>query len=196
MDSQADASLIHCPQCRGALKVTRYSERIDERCPVCGVEVELLVFPRLFGSPPPPLSPAATEAGAVCAFFPGLKAVKVCDECGCLLSEKAAVAWGGGDYCLPCLHRLREERKSTDFVARASLHDHRALALVTWLAPFTLFTAPLAVFLLMRYRKDRTTFVPRGKARWWTAMVLALAWIALWSALLLALAWLFLDSIS
>jgi hypothetical protein len=158
--------------------------------------VETTFFPRLHSQPSAPLSPPALDGGAVCAFFPSLRAVKVCDECGCLLSEKASVSWSGGDYCLPCLHRLREERREGSFIARTSLHDHRALALVTLLAPFTLFTAPLALFILLRYRKDRASFSPRSRVRWHLAMVLSLLWIGLWTALLAVLAWLFVDSIS
>jgi len=190
------ATLLRCPSCRSGLRLAEFPERLDERCPVCGSKVEMLLFPRLRSSPPPPYAPPAVEGGTVCSFFPELKATKVCDECGCLLSEAASVTWGDGDYCLPCLHRLREEKREGDFIARASLHDNRALALVTLLAPFTLFTAPLALFILLRYRKQRASFAPRGRARWWLALVLSLAWIALWTALLVTLAWLFIDSIS
>lgn len=188
--------LFRCPSCRSGLHVQTSSRRLAERCPVCGSEVEATLFPRLRAALPPPSSPLAVDGGSVCSFFPELKASKVCDECGCLLSEKAAVSWADGDYCLPCLHRLREERREGDFIARASLHDHRALALVTLLAPFTLFTAPLALFILLRYRKERASFTPRGRARWWLAFVLSLLWIGLWTALLAFLAWLFIDSIS
>jgi uncharacterized Tic20 family protein len=69
-------------------------------------------------------------------------------------------------------------------VARSRLHDNRALALVTLLAPLTLFTAPIAVFILLKNRKNLSSFAPRGRVRWWIAMILAILWIAVWTVLL------------
>ncbi len=67
-----------------------------------------------------------------------------------------------------------------NFVGRAQLYDNRALALVTWLAPLTLFTAPIALFLLLRHRRESAAFVPRSHARWWIAMGLSVTWLLVW----------------
>lgn len=182
---ESEAAVLQCPACRSPLKVARPVDGISEDCPVCRAQVHLTMFPRLFGGPGKGEEdlPAA-EGEALCSFFPALRAEKVCDECGCFLSHRAAVAWGGRDLCLPCVHRLREIERSRDFVGQAKLNDRRALFLVTLLAPFSLFTAPIALVMLFRQRGVRGGFVPRSGAVWWIALILAVACLLAWIVLL------------
>ncbi|MEX2580319.1 MAG: hypothetical protein WD342_14770 [Verrucomicrobiales bacterium] len=184
--TQAGEAVLQCPKCRSGLNVNRATDRIEEKCPVCRGELSLTVFPRLFAAPSNEAAPATSTSGseASCAFYPELKAEKICDRCGCFLSGKAAVRWDGRDFCVPCLHWLREEEKAVDFVARVDFHENRALALVTWLAPLSLFTAPVALYLLVRYRKESPGFVPRGRGRWWLAAFLSVAWLIAWLAVI------------
>lgn len=187
MEAAEAEPILQCPTCRSALSVNREVEEVDERCPVCRSEVSLRVFPRLYREPVDTApSKLASDSEAKCNFYPELPAEKVCDECGCFQSGKAAVRWGNLDLCLPCLHRLREEKKSAAFVARSALHDNRALALVTLFAPLSLFTAPVAIFLLLKNRKNPETFEPRSAVRWWLAMFLSVAWLIVWIVLITA----------
>lgn len=172
-------------------------ERLEESCPVCKSEMTLYVFPRLFRSPAKSTSgQLSVDGDATCTFYPELKAEKVCDACGCFMSEKAAVRWNDGDYCLPCIHRLREEERSAAFLARTNRYDYRALALVLLLAPFSLFTAPIAIYLLLRYRKANVTFVPGSKAVWWIAMILSILALAGWAILIVIWVSLLVDEFS
>lgn len=184
MSDSTSLPTLQCPNCRSALQVADSAREVEEKCPVCRGDVWITVFDRFRRRPlRRDAGRLGDESQASCTFYPELAAEKVCDECGCLLSEKAAVRWGDEDLCLPCLHRLREEKKSTRFVARAKLYDNRALILVTLLAPFTLFTAPIALVLLWKQRNQGATFESRGRWRWWTAMILAVAWLAAWVVL-------------
>lgn len=189
--------ILQCPGCRSRLKVGREISFFEEECPVCRREVSVTVFPRMFrewavaeaGAP-------AAEGEASCSFFPGERAEKVCDECGCFLSERAAVVWAGRDLCLPCVHRLREVEKDSGFIGRTRLQDKRALALVTWLAPLSLFTAPLALYLLLRYRGRPEGFAPRSRLTWWIAFGLAITWLIVWLVLIVVWVSLVLDGFS
>ncbi len=185
--SELHPAILQCPSCRSPLKVGRRIEALEESCPVCRAEVSVTTFPRLYGdyareAPGVPVG----EGEASCSFFPELRAETVCDECGCFLSRRAAVRWTGRDLCLPCLHRLREVERVPDCIGKARHYDRRALELVTWLAPFTLFTAPLALFLLLRQRGKPQGFVPRSRAVWWIALTLSVGWIAAWLVLIVA----------
>lgn len=185
--SELHKAILHCPSCRSPLKVGRRVETLEEGCPVCRAEVSVTMFPRLYGDfAREEADEPVAEGEASCSFFPELRAEKVCDECGCFLSRRAAVPWGGRVLCLPCLHRLREVEKTTDCIGRTRHHDRRALELVTWLAPFTLFTAPLALFLLLRQRGKPEGFVPRSRAVWWIALALSVGWIVAWLVLIVA----------
>lgn len=189
LSPSSHAAILQCPACRSPLKVGRRVETLEERCPVCRAEVSATVFPRLYGDFAAELPDVpAGEGEASCSFFPEWRAEKVCDECGCFLSRRAAASWASRDLCLPCLHRLREVEKTPDCIARARHDDRRALGLVTWLAPFTLFTAPLALFLLLRQRGRAEGFVPRRRTVWWIALGLSLVWMGAW--LVLIVAWL------
>ncbi len=182
----AAAALLDCPKCRTSVEVS-FSEIVEQQCPVCLIRLERHVYPRLFHEPESNAGSqgmVSVSGDATCHFYPELKAELVCDECGCLMSRKASVDWGGRDLCMPCLHNLRENKQSADFQAKTKLYDNRALALVTWLAPVSLFTAPIAFFLLLKNRKANRGFVPRGPFRWWLALLLSIAWMALWGFLL------------
>ncbi|MEM1441188.1 MAG: hypothetical protein AAGF67_02530 [Verrucomicrobiota bacterium] len=187
METESREALLQCPTCRNLLTVNREVESLEDKCPVCQSKVEIEVFPRLFREPIIRVeTKIADESEAACTFFPELKAEKVCDGCGSLLSEKATIVWGEDEVCMPCLYRFREEEKSLRFLPHAILNDNRALALVTILAPLSLVTAPLALILLLRHRKEKDTIFPRSRWRWWTAMVLSVFWILIWIAILTA----------
>ncbi len=184
MESSVEQAILQCPSCRSELSISGELDGLEEKCPICQSEVWIRGFPRLYRAPVRKDSPSfADDSKAQCSFYPNLEAEKVCDECGCFLSERAAVRWGGEDFCLPCLHRLREEKKTSRFLARAKLYDNRALALVTLLAPFSLFTAPLALVLLWKHRRDSERFESRSPWRWWLALVLSVGWIIAWGIL-------------
>ncbi len=179
---------VQCPACRSPLAVGRQVDLVEEKCPVCRAPVFLALFPRLYGEfAPVPDETAAASGEATCSFYPELRAEKVCDQCGCFLSKRAATGWAGRDLCLPCLHRLREVEHDAEFIPKASLRDRQALALVTWLAPFSLATAPAALFLLLKQRGKPGGFEPRSGSTWWVAFSLAILWIVVW--LLLIGAW-------
>ena len=184
-DTGKTEATLQCPTCRNNLSVDQSTDRVSEDCPVCRSEVRMTMFPRFYRDPPRQIdSTLASDDEAVCSFYPELRAEKVCDACGCLMSQKASVKWGDKDYCLPCLYRLREEKKDAAFVARARLYDNRALALVAWFAPLSLLTAPVALFLLLRHRKGNQSFVPRSAARWWLAFLLTVGWLIFWGVML------------
>lgn len=186
---------VQCPACRSPLAVGRQVDLVEERCPVCRAEVFLALFPRLYGEFAPVIDePAAGSDEATCSFYPELRAEKVCDQCGCFLSAKAATQWTGRDLCLPCLHRLREIDHDPGFIPKATLRDRQALVLVTWLAPFTLATAPIALFMLLRQRGKPRTFEPRRATIWWIALVLSIGWILIWLLLIGAWATLVIES--
>ncbi len=153
------------------------------KCSFCHVPVTARIFPRLTIEPPAdPLTSAAGGGEATCQFYPGLKAEVICDECGCFMSQKASITWGEKILCMPCLHTLRETKADTNYRASLKIWDNRALALLAFL-PFTLFTAPIALFVLFRYRNEPRGWIPRSSFRWWLALfltgVILLGWITL-----------------
>lgn len=182
---------VNCPKCRSVLPddVLQYHSDSDlASCPACRATVYAKVYPRLHVESIPKkdsgLNGVSEEGDAVCSFYPDLKAEAVCEECGCLLSEKASVIWSGNSFCMPCLHSLREKKGSDAFLSKRTLYDNSALGLVLFLAPLSLFTAPMALYYLIRYRNSSRGIVPRGKGRWVLAMILSAGIMMGWLFLL------------
>jgi hypothetical protein len=47
--------------------------------------------------------------------------------------------------------------------------------------------------ILLRHRGDTSRFENGGRVRWWVAMILALAWLAMWTLLIVVWTSLILD---
>ena len=86
-----------------------------------------------------------------------------CDGCGRYLCGDCKADWLGKTMCLGCIHTQREVKGAGEFQSRVTLYDNIALALVVF--PFAslfygvflvLFTAPVALFLVIRYRGRST----------------------------------------
>ena len=129
---------------------------------------------------------AAGEADARCRYLSELKAETVCEGCGALLSQPAAISWAEKFWCLPCVHRLRRDEKGdgSGFVAERKIYDNLALMMVTLLLPLSLLTAPVALYFLVRYRKAPRGLVPRSSLRWWLALIFSMLSLAVWLGLL------------
>ena len=152
-------------------------------CRGCRVKLELSVAPMARSRSEAIAGSIAAEDDARCRFLPELKAETVCDSCGALLSEKAAAHWGAKVFCLPCVHRVRARDavdKGQGLLGRLKIYDNLALLLVTLLAPLSLLTAPVALYLLIRYRRAPRGLVPRTAGRWWLALVLSLISLSVW----------------
>jgi len=182
---------VTCPKCRAVLPeevLQHHSVSEQASCPACRAPVYVSAFPRLRSgeilNEKSGLNKVSEEGDAVCQFYPELKAETVCDECGCFMSSKASVTWGARVLCLPCLHQLREKKGDDEFLAKRTLYDNTALGLVLFLSPLSLFTAPWALYYLIRYRNSSRGLVPRGKARWILALVLSLGFMLGWLLLL------------
>lgn len=176
--------IIACPKCRMENEVEAVGVG-ETNCQFCRAPISFRIFPRLTKAPPKKLQPHPAEGGdATCQFYPELKAEVICDECGCFMSEKASVNWDGKTFCLPCLHNLREQKADTNYRASLKIWDNRALGLLAML-PLTLFTGPIALFVLLRFRKEPVGWVPRGRFRWWLALVFSIIVLSGWTALVI-----------
>jgi len=170
---------VFCPICCVPID----AESTSELCRGCGTELEIAVSPVPRSKGDAIAGAIAGEGDARCRYLPELKAETVCDSCGALLSEKAGAHWGTKVYCLPCVHRLRDSDEIEEgggLLGKLLIYDNLALLLVTLLAPLSLLTAPVALYLLIRYRKAPRGIVPRSAGRWWLALVVAVISLSLW----------------
>ena len=202
---------IRCASCQLPLPDTPFLQGGRGRCSYCQKPLRVFLEKALYqpiGMAPPPLqdeTPPA-EGEAVCFYNPARRATKVCDHCGVYISDAWAAPWGSMTICLKCLEQLRSKSQDQRFEASRTLWDNVALGLVWTPLLFgalslvliltiflgfipvlvlgaTMFTAPAALFLGLRFWNAPRSLAPRGRTRLILALILALALIVVWSLL-------------
>ena len=145
-------------------------------------------------------APVARAAGgdeSLCFFHPGSAAEKACDHCGRFLCAICATPWLGGLLCPECITtavakgkesfaNARPEEGADSLPTRRVLYDTLALqfALVPMLIfYFTIFTAPVALYIALRFWNRPRSLVPRTRVRAVFAILIASAQIIGWLSL-------------
>ena len=133
---------------------------------------------------------AVEGSEATCFYHARKKAVVPCDRCGRFLCALCQVELSGENWCPSCIALHRKQGKLAGLDNRRMLYDNIALLLavgpvavvVFWF--FTLVTAPATLFVVIRYWRAPSSLVPRTKARFVIAGVVALLQLAAWGVLL------------
>ena len=145
-------------------------------------------------------APVARAAGgdeSLCFFHPGSAAEKACDHCGRFLCAICATPWLGGLLCPECITTAvakgkesfadpKQDEGADSLPTRRVLYDTLALqlALVPMLIIyFTLFTAPIALYIALRYWNRPRSLIPRTRVRAVFAILIASAQIIAWVSL-------------
>ncbi len=178
-------SPLKCPKCESRLD----SILNGERCWRCGSYLWIDVFPALFreGASGPGAEVAMTDGESTCFYHPSKRAVLPCHGCGRFLCGLCDCELNGEHFCPACLEvgkskgkiqALENQRTSYDSIAFA-LAVLPVVTLVFWFLTF--LTAPLALFVAIRYWKAPLSIVRRSKIRFVLAIVAAVVQIAAWS---------------
>jgi len=157
-----------------------------ERCPGCDTLVQVDLFPAWFR----PIAAGAlgeqilVEGEASCFYHPAKKAVQSCDACGRFLCGLCDCELQNRHFCPACLESGRQKGKIKNLQNQRTRHDKIALALA--ILPvltfyFTLVTAPLALYIVIRHWKSPLSVIPHTRWRYVTAAVLSIAQIVGWS---------------
>ena len=178
-------SVVTCTKCGDVLNESLFNQSAWSSCPSCSSQLRVEVFPTLFRGPAQvqAAQSVVTEGEAGCFYHPNKKAVLPCETCGRFLCALCDVELNGQHLCPACLASGRKKGTLADLDNRRVLYDSLALTLallpiLIW--PFTLITAPAALFIAIRYWKAPGSVVHRTRVRLILAMVLALAQMAGW----------------
>ncbi|HEU5395565.1 MAG TPA: hypothetical protein VFV81_00260 [Verrucomicrobiae bacterium] len=189
-DNQA---LIQCPECRAWLMEGVFNQPERTPCPACGALLLIEVFPALFrrteaGSPG---EAVMVEGEAGCFYHPQKKAVRPCDSCGRFVCALCDCEMEGRHFCPACLEAGRTRGRIQSLENQRTMYDSIALSLAIYpliIFYFTIITAPLALFVALRYWKAPTSILRRTRARSVAAIILSLLQIGGWSAVFIVLA--------
>ncbi len=171
-------SPVQCSQCGMALPAGCLNQPELVPCPGCGAPSQAAVFPALFREAK---SGAVGEViqvdgEAACFFHANKKAVVPCAGCGRFLCALCDCDLNGQHLCPSCLETGKRKGKLKNLENHRTLHDRIALALAVYpllIFYFTLLTAPIALFIAVRYWNAPTSILRRTKARFVAAIVLA-----------------------
>lgn len=179
---------LTCPKCgdphslaeeEGTVPDQRPTEAVI-RCGSCDARIEALSLPAVTPAPAAEGVPLGVGSGAACFFCEGKAATAVCQSCGRLICGRCQIDWAGATNCLTCVHANRELRDADEYRSRRVLYDNLALSLVLWPLVIPVYgvfglvlTAPVALFLVIRYWNHSRGVVPRGRFRMVAAGVFA-----------------------
>ena len=162
-------------------------------CPACSVPLMGEIFPALFRKTSAGQSGEAImlEGESSCFYHPQKKAVLPCDGCGRFLCALCDCPLHGKHFCPGCLEAGRTKGKIKSLENQRTLYDSIALALAIYpllIFYFTLITAPMTLFIAIRYWNAPQSILRRTKIRFIAAIVIALLEIAGWIVLFTSIA--------
>lgn len=137
----------------------------------------------------PALGEHVQEQGqAECFYHPGKKAVVACAGCGRLLCALCEVPSDNGhSLCMNCLSATQKGAGAVRFDNSRMLYDSLALylAFLPLLFVFiTIVTAPVVIYIVLRYWRASGSIVPRTRIRFIIALLMAVLQLAGWVILL------------
>lgn len=125
-----------------------------------------------------------TEGEAACFYHPQKKAVLPCDACGRFVCSLCDCELNGQHFCPACLESGKTKGKIKSLENRRTLYDSLALSLS--LLPllifyFTIITAPMSLFIAIRYWNAPRSLVHRTKIRFIFAVLFSSLQIVGWA---------------
>jgi hypothetical protein len=149
--------------------------------------LEAAVYPALMRSlaAVPSVPFASAEGEAVCFQHPGNRAALPCDACGRFLCTLCDLEIGSRHLCPECVARESRAGGGAALINERILWDRVALSVA--LLPmlifyFTVFTAPIAIFIALRHWKTPGSLVAHGRWRFVVAILVATLQIAGWAS--------------
>jgi hypothetical protein len=178
-------SRVQCPKCHSWLSEELFNRPDTSPCPACSVPLQVEIFPALFRNINPGGSGEAimVEGESSCFYHPQKKAVLPCDSCGRFLCALCDCELNAQHFCPACLEAGKTKGKIKSLDHKRTLYDSIALSLAVYpmlIFYFTVITAPMTLFVAIRYWKSPPSLVHRSKIRFVVAIIVALLQVVGW----------------
>jgi hypothetical protein len=181
-----------CSRCTALLPREAFNAVDFLLCPSCRDPIRVDVFPALFKTTTPgqPGETLLVESESSCFYHQQKKAVTLCESCGRFLCALCDVELNDQHLCPSCLETGKKMGKLSNLENYRMLYDNGALGLAilpAFLIWPTIVTAPMTLFVAVRYWKAPSSIIPRTKLRFVIAIALATLQILGWTGLLYVL---------
>jgi hypothetical protein len=176
---------VECPNCKGPLAEYSFNQPGLAPCPICEVKARAYVFPAFFRNITPGADGEAliVETKASCFYHPQKKAILPCDGCGRFLCALCDCALRGQHFCPACLQAGQKKGKIKHLERERTLYDNIALSLAVYpllIFYLTIITAPMTLYIALRYWNAPRSIVHRTRARLVIAILIASLEIVGW----------------
>ena len=185
---------VSCKKCNKPFPPTIYN-KTSQKCPICKTQTEAYIFPAFFREQPIlSLSSFVEENEASCYYHHDKKAIRVCDSCGSFMCYLCDIEINNKHFCPTCLEKGKQKQKIKTLENSCILYDNIALYLAfvplllfIFLFWMTIITAPMAIYVAIRYWKNPCGVISRTKLRFVLSIILSLIQIGGWFLLVFEL---------
>lgn len=182
---------VCCSGCGMTLPGEHYNSGAEFSCGTCGAWLGVTVFPALFRGVEAVKNGEvlSVDGEASCFYHPHKRAVVLCSTCGRFICSLCETELAGRCLCPSCIDKGHKNEEIEQLVTQRTLYDSLALSLAVLpmlFFPVTVITAPITLYIAIRFWKKPGSILPRSKFRFVVAIIIALAQIAGWVALLFA----------
>lgn len=189
------APLVQCPVCKATLLEANFNVPELTPCSACGAPIRIELFPAFFRQAAAGREGETTlvEGESTCFYHPVKKAVLPCHACGRFLCALCDCELNGQHFCPACLEAGKTKGKIKSLENQRTLYDSIALALAVYPVViffgiyFTFITAPMSLYVSIRYWNAPRSIVHRTRIRYVLAMLLAGLQVVGWVYLIYSL---------
>ena len=176
---------VSCSNCQSILDERQFNAGVFFNCHSCRAPLRVEAFPALHRPRPVGQDGRHLQASraASCYYHPRKSADIVCTSCGRFLCALCDMDINGQHICPVCLETGRKEQRIADLDDQRTLYDALALSLAILPMLFffvTCITAPLTLYIVVRYWKTPSSLLPRTRVRFVFAALIALLQIGGW----------------
>lgn len=141
-------------------------------------------FPALQAVPTTPhIEKVVAEGQAGCYVHPENLALDVCASCGRFICEVCQIELGNRRLCASCLMRDQQSKSIPELDSRRILYDEIAFSIALLsilLYCFTIFTAPVVIFMVIRYWNHPGGAKGNSRIKLSIAFAIALLQLSVW----------------
>lgn len=189
-----DWNVLGCQRsdCRQSTDSFPFNDPNPHTCETCGRLVAVHLYPALTREYHNSESAAAdvVASESSCFYHPNKSASVVCDGCGRFLCSLCDIAMNERHYCSTCIEHQSADESNTETVRRFVHRDSLAFGLSIlgtffWFVSFV--TAPIVLYLVVRYWRSTQSLLTRNRWRFVVAGIIATLQLSLWGLFFLGL---------